>query len=61
MSSVDFAILDFCLLIPVVDGEGWESERPAGSPICFPASGQDDFLWIDVFSQNKFRRICLID
>jgi hypothetical protein len=27
----------------------------------FPASGQDDFLWIDVFSQNQFRRICLID
>jgi hypothetical protein len=27
----------------------------------FSASGQDYLLWIDVFSQNQFRRICLIN
>jgi len=37
-----------------------ESNPPVGCNI-FSASGQDYLLWIDVFSQNQFRRICLIN
>jgi hypothetical protein len=32
-----------------------------GMTSMFSASGQDDFLRVDVLSQNQFRRICLIN